>query len=76
MYVFGSGWCMGKGGAWMRGFGLGFTNPAGTWESVGCGSVLWWCGGVVVWWCGGVVVWWCGGVVVWWCGGVVVWWCG
>ena len=28
VYVFGSGW---RGGEWMRGLGLDFTNPVGTW---------------------------------------------
>ena len=42
MYVFGSGRC---GWEWMRGLGLGFTNPAGTGGSVGRMSLLWlrWC---------------------------------
>ena len=40
-YVFGSGW---RGGEWMRGLGLGFTNPVGT------GGVL----DVYVFWWGGV----------------------
>ena len=30
MYVFGSGGMGGEGGEWMRGLGLGFTNPVGT----------------------------------------------
>ena len=30
MYVFGSGRCGLRGGEWMRGLGLGFTNPVGT----------------------------------------------
>ena len=30
MYVFGSGCCGWRGGEWMRGLGLGFTNPVGT----------------------------------------------
>ena len=30
MYVFGSGWRGWRGGEWMRGLGLGFTNPVGT----------------------------------------------
>ena len=30
MYVFGRGGVGGKGGEWMRGLGLGFTNPVGT----------------------------------------------
>ena len=32
MYVFGSGWRGWRGGGWMRGLGLGFTNPVGTGE--------------------------------------------
>ena len=45
MYVFGSGWCRWRGGEWMRGLGLGFTNPVGTGGVLdmclcfGCGSV-------------------------------------
>ena len=30
MYVFGSGRCRRRGGEWMRGLDLGFTNPVGT----------------------------------------------
>ena len=30
MYVFGSGMRGWRGGEWMRGLGLGFTNPLGT----------------------------------------------
>ena len=30
MYVFGSGWRGWRGGEWMRGLCLGFTNPVGT----------------------------------------------
>ena len=46
MYVFGSGWCGGEGGEWMRELGLGFTNPVGTvGGSVGHVSVFW------LWWC-------------------------
>ena len=30
VYAFGSGGVGGKGGDWMRGLGLGFTNPVGT----------------------------------------------
>ena len=35
----------GEGGEWMRELGLGFTNPLGTWGSVGHVSVFWlrWC---------------------------------
>ena len=47
MYVFGSGLCgwRGAGGEWMRGLGLGFTNPMGTGGVLdvcmcfGCGGV-------------------------------------
>ena len=47
MYVFGSGrrGLRGPGGEWIRGLGLGFTNPVGTWGvldvclCLGCGSV-------------------------------------
>ena len=40
MYVFGSGRRVWRGGEWMRGLGLGFTNP------VGRVYVFWlrWCG--------------------------------
>ena len=36
----------GEGGDWMRGLGLGFTNPVGDRGSVGRVSVFWlrWCG--------------------------------
>ena len=41
MYVFGSGWRVWRGGEWMRGLGIGFTNPMGT--------CIWvWKGGVVL----------------------------
>ena len=30
MYVFASGWRRKRGGEWMRGLDLGFTNPVGT----------------------------------------------
>ena len=56
MYVFGSGQCGWRGGEWIRGLGLGFTNPVGT-EGVldvclgfGCGGV----GVVGVEWVGGL----------------------
>ena len=59
-YVFGS-WQRGRrGGEWMRGFGLGFTNPVGTGEvldvrlCLGCGAVC----GEKAWtrvWRGGVM---------------------
>ena len=43
MHVFGSGRRGWRGGEWMRGFGLGFTNPVGTVLDVcvylGCGDV-------------------------------------
>ena len=48
----------GVGADWVRGLGLGFTNPGGTEGSV---FWLWWCGGS--WW----VAWariWEGGVVL------------
>ena len=42
MYVFGSGW---RGCEWMRGFGLGLTNPLGTGGVLdmcfGCGGGEW-----------------------------------
>ena len=56
MYVFGSGWCGWRGGEWMRGFGLGFTNPVVTGGVLdvclwfGCGGV----GGVGGEWVGGL----------------------
>ena len=56
MYVFGSGGVEGEGAEWMRGLGLGFTNPVGTWRMLdvclclGCGGV----GGVGGKWVGGV----------------------
>ena len=34
-----------EGGEWMRGLGLDFTNPVGTWGSVGRVPVFW------LWWC-------------------------
>ena len=40
MYVFGSGWVGGVGGEWVRGLGLGFTNPGGTGGKVGFMSVF------------------------------------
>ena len=45
MYVFGLGRRGWRGGEWMRGLGLGFTNPVGTWGVLdvylcfGCGGV-------------------------------------
>ena len=43
MYVFGSGQCGLRGGEWMRGLGLGFTNHVRTWGvfdmCLGCGGV-------------------------------------
>ena len=53
MYVFGSGRRGWRGGEWMRGLSLGFTNPVGTGGTVGHVSVFWlrWCG-----WCR-----WCSG---------------
>ena len=46
--------CLARGGRVLgvRGLGLGFTNPGGTWGKVGYVSVFWlpWCG-----WCGGEV---------------------
>ena len=45
MYVFGSMRCRRRCGEWMRGLGLGFTNPVGTWGAfdvchcLGCGGV-------------------------------------
>ena len=45
MYVFGSGGVGGEGGEWMRGLGLGFTNPVGAGRVLdvclcfGCGGV-------------------------------------
>ena len=52
MYVFGSGWHGWRGGEWMRGLGLGFTNPVGTGEVLDvCLCFVW--GGVVVKWVGG-----------------------
>ena len=56
MYVFGSGLGGWKGGEWMRGLGLGFTNPVETggvldvYLCLGCGSV----GGVGGEWVGGL----------------------
>ena len=47
MYVFGSGRRGWRGGEWMRGLGLGFTNPVGTREVLdvcqcfGCGGGEW-----------------------------------
>ena len=44
MHVFGSGRREWRGGEWMRGLGLGFTNPVGTWGVLdvclcfGCGG--------------------------------------
>ena len=58
MYVFGSGRRRRLGGEWMRGLGLGFTNPVGTCEvldvclGLGCGCVR--VGGVDVEWVGGL----------------------
>ena len=48
MYVFGSGGVGVEGGEWMRGLGLGFTNPVGT---VGVLDVCLYlcCGGVGGW---------------------------
>ena len=46
MYVFGSEWRGWKGCEWMRGLGLGFTNPVGTWGvldmclCLGCSGVI------------------------------------
>ena len=43
--MFGSGRRRRRGGEWMRGLGLGLTNPGGTWEALdvclwlGCGGV-------------------------------------
>ena len=56
-YVFGS-WCRrGDGSEWIRGLGLGFTNPVGTGEVFG----LRWCRGGVSWGLGTgcVIVGWC-----------------
>ena len=36
MYVYGLGWRRRRGGGWMREYGLGFTNPAGTGECWTC----------------------------------------
>ena len=53
MYVFGSGRRRkrGGGGEWMRGLGLGFTNPL---ETVGVLDVCFGCGGVGGEWVGGL----------------------
>ena len=54
MYVFGSGRQRWRGGEWMRGLGLDFTNPAGTGGMLdvclcfGCGGVGGVCGEWVV----------------------------
>ena len=53
MYVFGVG---GEGGEWLRGFGLGFTNPVGT------GGVLGMCLCFVYGGVGGVGGEWVGGL--------------
>ena len=56
-HVFGSGLRGWRGGEWMRGLGLGFTNPVGIKGVLdvclwfGCGGV----GGVCVEWVGGLV---------------------
>ena len=44
VYVFGSGRRGWSGGEWMRGLGLGFTNPVGVWGVLDV-SVFWlrWC---------------------------------
>ena len=43
------GW---RGGEWMRGMGLGFTNPVGTWEVLDM-CLCFGCGGVGGEWVGG-----------------------
>ena len=54
--VCGTGWCRKRGGEWMRGLGLGFTNPVVTGGvldvclCLGCGSVG--AVGGVCWWFG------------------------
>ena len=61
MYVFGSGRRAWRGGEWMRGLGLGFTNPVGTGGvldgclCLGCGVGGEWEGGWIRVWRGG----WC-----------------
>ena len=45
MYVFGSGQRGWRGGELMRAFGLGFTNPVGTWGVLGV-CLCFGCGGV------------------------------
>ena len=37
-------WCGGGGGEWIRGLGLGFTNPVGTWVLLDVCLCLRWCG--------------------------------
>ena len=58
MYVFGSGWGGARYEVWgLRGFGMGFTNPVGTWGvldvclCLGCGGV----GGVGGAWVSGLI---------------------
>ena len=55
MYVFGSGWpgWRGGGGEWMRGLGLGFTNPVGTGEVLNV-CLCFGCRGVGGEWVGGL----------------------
>ena len=66
MNVFGLGRRGCRGGEWMRGLGLGFTNPVGTMEGLdlclcfGCGGV----GGVGGEWVGAWTMVWRGGVVL------------
>ena len=66
MYVFGSGRPGWRGCEWMRGLGLGFTNPVGTWGvfdvclCLGCGGA----GGVGREWVGGETRVWRDGVMV------------
>ena len=53
MYVFGSGRCWWRGDDWMRGLGLGFTNPVGT-RGVLDVCLCFSCGGVGGEWVGGL----------------------